>query len=120
MPARSAQINVSTKAAILALHTESKYSILRMTELFQVSKRSTRRIIQEAIERGFDPTIRPLVIKDRFVQPKPRSGRPSKVKNKEYQDRVIKKQQRVANFRLYGYLDLEIFGILENKAHKET
>ena len=36
------------------------------------------RIYAKAIERGFDPNIRPMIIKDEWVEDAPRSGRPRK------------------------------------------
>ncbi|KAF5124167.1 hypothetical protein E5D57_012095 [Metarhizium anisopliae] len=68
------EINVATKAAMLALYAECDYSALRLTQLFDVSQTSVRRIIKEARERGFNPTRRPLRIEDKYLEPKPRTG----------------------------------------------
>ncbi|KAK4125883.1 hypothetical protein N657DRAFT_642629 [Parathielavia appendiculata] len=42
------------------------------------SVRQVQRIYASAIERGFDPNERPLILKDERLEDAPRSGRPSK------------------------------------------
>jgi hypothetical protein len=43
-----------------------------------LSKRTINSIYASAIERGFDPNIVPLAIKDEHLRDAPRSGRPTK------------------------------------------
>ncbi|KAJ4155562.1 hypothetical protein LMH87_000800 [Akanthomyces muscarius] len=43
-----------------------------------------------AIKRGFDPNLRPIIIKDAYLEDAPRSGRPSK-QTAENQEAILKK-----------------------------
>lgn len=57
-----------------------------------ISARQVDRIYARAIERGFDPNIRPIVIKNQHLEDLPRTGRPSK-QTPENKDLIIKKIQ---------------------------
>ena len=53
-------------------------TIREIEQLTGVQRRQIQRLYQRAIERGFDPEIRPLNIQLEHVQDAPRSGRPTK------------------------------------------
>jgi hypothetical protein len=78
--------DISIQALIITL--KSPIIGLSSAEVFaktRISISTVNRIYAKAIERRFDPNIRPLVIKDEWVKNAPRSGRPRKqtLKNTE-------------------------------------
>jgi hypothetical protein len=58
-----------------------------------LSPRQVNRIYARAIDRGFDPNLRPLVIRDEQLRDAPRSGRPTK-QTEEAKNEVIRKVRR--------------------------
>jgi transposase len=51
---------------------------LEVSGITGVSVRQVNRIYARAIERGFDPNARPLLLQNAWLEDAPRSGRPSK------------------------------------------
>lgn len=70
--------DIATRSYIVALKAHTAKSSAEIAILTGLSPATINRIYGRAIERGFDPHKRPLVIRDEFVQDSPRSGRPKK------------------------------------------
>ena len=82
---------ISMRALIVTL--KSPVVGLSSADIFAktgVSISSINRIYAKAIERGFDPNIRPFVIKDKWVQDAPRSGRPQKQTSENINNLIAK------------------------------
>ncbi|PQK11111.1 hypothetical protein BB8028_0002g14290 [Beauveria bassiana] len=74
-----AQTELATRALILTLKAPfCGKSTAEIASLTGVSTRTVDRIWARAIERGFDPAVLPVVLKDEYLEDAPRSGRPSK------------------------------------------
>jgi hypothetical protein len=69
--------NTATRASVLTLKAYGRPS-QEVAHFTGLSIRQVNRILARAIERGFDPQLQPLQIKDTYVQDAPRSGRPKK------------------------------------------
>ncbi|USP75525.1 hypothetical protein yc1106_02799 [Curvularia clavata] len=67
----------STRAAVVVLKAIGKPNH-EITGLTGVEKRTINSIYARAIERGFDPGLRPLQLEDKHLEDAHRSGRPSK------------------------------------------
>ncbi|KAF1981718.1 hypothetical protein K402DRAFT_312670, partial [Aulographum hederae CBS 113979] len=84
--------DIATRALVVALKSpivgKSTAEVIEKTGL---SKSTINTIYARAIERGFDPNILPLVIKNEYLIDAPRSGRPSKQKDPEIQDAITTK-----------------------------
>lgn len=78
--------NLATRASIVALKATGK-TTAEVAEITNITPRTINRIYARAIERGFDPAHRPLLLEDSHLADAPRSGRPS-VQN-EIKDEVI-------------------------------
>lgn len=71
--------DIATRALVVALKAPcSGKSMLEVAGLVGILPRQVDRIYARAIERGFDSNLRPIVIKDAYLEDAPRSGRPSK------------------------------------------
>jgi transposase len=85
---------ISMRALIITL--KSPLVGLTSAEIFGqtgISISTINRIYGRAIERGFDPNIRPLVIKDEWLEDAPRSGRPRK-QTTENIEKVVEKVRK--------------------------
>ncbi|CAN9422183.1 unnamed protein product [Alternaria alternata] len=69
--------NNSTRAAVVVLKAIGKPNH-EITGLTGVEKRTINSIYARAIERGFDPGLRPLQLEDKHLEDAHRPGRPSK------------------------------------------
>jgi Transposase len=69
--------DIATKALVVTLKASQKATI-EISGLTGLIPRTIDRIYATAVDRGFDPAVRPLVIRDEFVADKKRTGRPSK------------------------------------------
>ena len=67
----------STRAAVVVLKAIGKPNH-KITGLTRVEKRTINSIYARAIERGFDPGLRPLQLEDKHLEDAHRPGRPSK------------------------------------------
>ncbi|KAM3566463.1 hypothetical protein ARSEF4850_000605 [Beauveria asiatica] len=73
------QTDIATRALVVTLKAPcSGKTSIEVAGLAGISSRQVDRIYARAIERGFDPNLRPLVLKDAYLEDAPRSGRPSK------------------------------------------
>jgi transposase len=90
--------DVSTRAAVLVLKSPSGgKSTPEIEGIIGIPKSTINRIYARAIERGFDPNTRPLIIKDAYLEDAPRSGRPTK------QTEVVKETTKEkVSFDRYG------------------
>lgn len=71
--------DIATRAFVVALKSPaSGLSSAEVSEKTGLTISTINRIYGRAIERGFDPNLRPLVIRDEWLKDSPRSGRPSK------------------------------------------
>ncbi|KAL7760724.1 hypothetical protein ACKLNR_010814 [Fusarium oxysporum f. sp. zingiberi] len=78
--------DIATRAFVVSLKAPcSGKTSPEVAEISGLSIRQVDRIYARAIENGFDPNIRPLILKDEYLKDRPRSGRPTKVteENKE-------------------------------------
>ncbi|KAG6112225.1 hypothetical protein E4U14_002133 [Claviceps sp. LM454 group G7] len=69
--------DIATRASVVTL----KAICLPTTEvasLTGIPTRTVNKIFANAIERGFDPQRRPVIVKNCYVEEAPRSGRPTK------------------------------------------
>lgn len=88
--------DIATRASILTLLSMGKTNA-EVSSLLTVPKNTIRDILSRAIQRGFDPNLRPLEICDAYLVDAPRSGRPKK-QTPETQDKVLAK----VRFDRYG------------------
>ena len=85
------QTDIATRALVVTLKAPcSGKTSTEVAGLAGISSRQVDRIYARAIERGFDPNLRPIVIKDAYLKDAPRSGRPSK-QTAENQEAILKK-----------------------------
>lgn len=68
---------IPQRAIVISLVTTGQ-TFAQVSELLNIPIRTLQSIYARAIERGFDPSHRPLVVHDHFVADAPRSGRPRK------------------------------------------
>ena len=67
------------KALVVALKSPVGGKTTReVSEKTGISRHAINRIYAKAIQRGFDPTHSPLLLKDEWLEDAPRSGRPTK------------------------------------------
>ncbi|KAG5793518.1 hypothetical protein H9Q71_014431, partial [Fusarium xylarioides] len=86
--------DIATRAFVVSLKEPcSGKSSAEVSEISGLSIRQVNRIYARAIDRGFDPNVRPLILKDEYLKDKPRSGRPTKA-TEETKELVIGKVQR--------------------------
>lgn len=71
-------LSISTRAMVLTLKATTDQKTSQIAELAGITSRHVNRIYSKAIERGFDPTKRPLTMEDHYVEDAKKSGRPSK------------------------------------------
>jgi transposase len=69
--------NLATRALIIAYKADGKTN-QEITGMTGAEKRTINSIYARAIERGFDPAVRPLKLENKHVEDAPRTGRPSK------------------------------------------
>ncbi|KAF1350521.1 hypothetical protein EJ07DRAFT_138730 [Lizonia empirigonia] len=108
---------LATRALIIAYKADGKTN-QEITKLTGAEKRTINSIYARAIERGFDPAIRPMRLENKHVEDAPRSGRPLK------QQQAFEKVENLSGWP--GYLSLyrmestQKSWIQEDKANEET
>lgn len=86
--------DIATRAFVVALKAPcSSKPTEEVAAITGLSKRQVNRIYARAIERGFDPNLRPITIRDDYLRDTPRSGRPTKRTDKA-QQQVLSKVRR--------------------------
>ncbi|SCN68977.1 uncharacterized protein FFB20_03274 [Fusarium fujikuroi] len=93
-----------------------------VSEITGLSIRTIDRIYARAIDSGFDPNVRPLILKDEYLRDKPRSGRPTKA-TEENKELVIGKraqQSRNNDLCISCLSDAGLFRISEDEANEEA
>ncbi|KAM5361041.1 hypothetical protein ACJZ2D_013368 [Fusarium nematophilum] len=71
--------DIATRALVVALKAPcSGKPTEEVAAITGLSVRQVNRIYARAIERGFDPNLRPIVVRDDYLRDAPRSGRPMK------------------------------------------
>ncbi|KFA70391.1 hypothetical protein S40285_07808 [Stachybotrys chlorohalonatus IBT 40285] len=93
MPERSKNTDISTRAMVLALKAGTGMITAQVAIITGLSVRQVNRIYSRAIERGFDPDVRPLTICDDWLCDAPRSGRP-RTQTEVLKDELITKVSR--------------------------
>ncbi|KAJ4155561.1 hypothetical protein LMH87_000800 [Akanthomyces muscarius] len=84
-------LDIATRALVVTLKAPcSGKTSTEVAGLAGISSRQVDRIYARAIKRGFDPNLRPIIIKDAYLEDAPRSGRPSK-QTAENQEAILKK-----------------------------
>ena len=96
--------DIATRALVVTLKFSGK-TTLEVAGLAGISARQVDRIYAKAIERGFDPACRPLLLKDDYLIDAPRSGRPSK-QTDEIKEAIAKKVRRDRYGREKTYADI--------------
>lgn len=87
--------DLPTRALVVAWKCPSGgKSTQEIMDLTGLPKSTVNDIYKRAIDRGFDPTARPVIIKMEYLIDAPRSGRPSKVKDEETQRLVADKVRK--------------------------
>lgn len=69
---------VTTRAGVIILKATADKTTLEIAGLLGLQPRTVDRIYARAIEAGFDPALRPIVVLPEHCVDKPRSGRPTK------------------------------------------
>lgn len=86
--------DIATRALVVALKAPcSGKTTEEVAAITGLSTRQINRIYARAIYRGFDPNLRPLVIRDEYLRDAPRSGRPPK-QTEETKKEVFSKVRR--------------------------
>ena len=85
------QHDIATRASILTLKALGKTNA-DITYVTGFNESTVRSILAKAIQRGFDPSIRPILILNSYVEDASRSGRPKK-QTPEVQQRTITQVQ---------------------------
>jgi transposase len=78
--------DLATRALIIAYKADGKTN-QEITGLTGAEKRTINSIYARAIERGFDPAIRPMKLENKHIEDAVRSGRPSK--QQEASEKVV-------------------------------
>lgn len=86
--------DIATRALVVALKAPcSSKTTAQVASITGLSTRQVNRIYARAIERGFDPNLVPLTLRDEYLEDAPRSGRPLK-QTIETKDLIIAKVSR--------------------------
>ena len=85
--------DIATRATIVALKAIAGKTSTDIACLLGLSARGVNKIYAKAIERGFDPNVLPIVIKDEYLADAPRSGRPTK-QTEDVKDLIKSKVRR--------------------------
>lgn len=83
----------ATRGAILALRATTNWTATEISTILGPSVRQINRIYTWAVKAGFDPSARPVIIKNAYVTDRPRPGRPKK-RTDEVQQAIIRKVRR--------------------------
>ncbi|KAF7573029.1 hypothetical protein PtrM4_079340 [Pyrenophora tritici-repentis] len=106
--------DLATRALIIAYKADGKTN-QEITRLTGVEKRTINSIYARAIERGFDPALRPIKLENKHVEDVSRSGRPLK------QQEAFEKVSRWPGYlSLHAVESTQKSRIQEDKANKET
>ena len=71
--------SVATKALVVTMKSPiGNYTTGEISKKTGISRHTINRIYAKAIQRGFDPTHSPILLKDEWLEDAPRSGRPTK------------------------------------------
>ncbi|KAF2457537.1 hypothetical protein BDY21DRAFT_28137 [Lineolata rhizophorae] len=104
--------DIATRSFIIGLKSAScGKTTAEVSAITGVPGRTIQAIFARAIKRGFDPNIKPVVARDKYVIDAPRSGRPTKQMKQTKQtkqakqtiDSTIKETQQ----RRLGYLSTD-------------
>lgn len=85
--------DIATRATVVALKAIAGKTSTDIACLLGLSARGVNKIYAKAIERGFDPNVLPVVIKDEYLADAPRSGRPTK-QTEDVKDLIQSKVRR--------------------------
>ncbi|KAJ0127189.1 Uncharacterized protein HZ326_29705, partial [Fusarium oxysporum f. sp. albedinis] len=86
--------DIATRAFVVSLKAPcSGKTTNEVAEITGLSVNLVNRIYARAIKRGFDPNVRPLILRNGYLEDTPRSGRPSK-QTEETKELIISKVQR--------------------------
>ena len=86
--------DIATRALVVTLKAPcSGKTTAEVAAIAGLSIRQVNRIYARAIERGFDPNLRPLSLRDEFLEDASRSGRPRK-HTEEVKDLIVTKVSR--------------------------
>lgn len=70
--------DIATRALVVTLRAVGNKETSEIAEITGLQARTITNIFNRACDAGFDPTARPLILKDDWLRDKPRSGRPTK------------------------------------------
>jgi hypothetical protein len=84
--------DIATRDLIVTLKSLDGKSSPEVAYITGLQPHTVNSIYTRAIERGFDPNIRPIIIKDEWLKDAPQSSRPSK-QTTEIKEKVVSKVQ---------------------------
>ncbi|KAJ5111838.1 hypothetical protein NUU61_001468 [Penicillium alfredii] len=90
-------ISIATRALVIGFKATGK-TTREIEDLTKLPKRTINDIYARAIQRGFDPNERPLILPDDILADAPRSGRRPTKQSTESQDKTLAK----VRFDRYG------------------
>ncbi|KAM6535506.1 hypothetical protein FALCPG4_005064 [Fusarium falciforme] len=112
--------DIATRALVVALKAPcSGKTTEEVAAIAGLSTRQVNRIYARAIDRGFDPNLRPLVLRDEHLRDAPRSGRPTK-QTEEAKNEVVRKLRRPRSPRNHGLEDPQESRVLEDQTDEEA
>ncbi|KAI5460098.1 hypothetical protein BGZ63DRAFT_389503 [Mariannaea sp. PMI_226] len=83
--------DIATRALVVTLKSPLVgRSTTEIAELTGLSRRTVNQIYARAVARGFDPDVRPVIIRNEYLSDAARSGRPPKQRDEEPVDGVNK------------------------------
>jgi transposase len=86
--------DIVTRSSVVSLKSPCNGKTTNeVAEITGLSVNQVNRIYNRAIQRRFDPNIRPLLLRNEYLEDAPRSGRPTK-QTEEVKDLIISKLER--------------------------
>ncbi|ORY16323.1 hypothetical protein BCR34DRAFT_476625 [Clohesyomyces aquaticus] len=109
--------NNPTRSAVVVLKALGKPNH-EITGVTGVEKRTINSIYARAIERGFDPSLRPLKLEEKHLEDAHRSGQPSK--QSKVAQKVVNTPRRIQYLSCYSVTSLKEGRLQENQANEEA
>ncbi|KAH6873850.1 hypothetical protein B0T10DRAFT_466114 [Thelonectria olida] len=120
MPANT---DIATRALVVTLKSPfGGKTTAEVAEITGLLPCAINRIYARAIERGFDPNHRPLIVRDEFLCDAQRSGRPKKQTDEARINTIAKRAQRERrrDFSHYCMANTQESWVQEDKTDEEA